>query len=240
MIDNKDLQHRKMSGTKDFVRLIKKALKEGSPILSWVTFDGKKQIKRVQVTSLSIPKKIISVKIPGIENEFKSSIIESQVLNFFISSNACIFKLNLSSANADQFNFELPENFLRLERRKHLRLYCQKAGYVPNVSMSRIDLKLVEKKYIKECNDFSSSGFSINVNPVQSYDFEVGDYFREVTIEHAQFNIIASACLIYKEKDTKGNNPIDNWRLGFEFLNVTPKQKFQIEKFIIKHTEPEA
>ncbi|MCB9091526.1 MAG: PilZ domain-containing protein [Halobacteriovoraceae bacterium] len=232
-----NMKYNKLEGTDDFLKIIKKALHDNSPIIAWVTIDGKRLVKNCRVSGISKPKQVLTIDIPDAGPKFKKMLYEQGLLNFFISTNYSLFKLKPVSEAGQQFIFRFPETFIRLERRKTLRLVRDKRNQ-PKISFEKFNAETKTHESIAvECKDYSVSGAAFNVNRREIKLFKNNELIREIEIVQDDLKFVVNGRVIYKKEidATDAESATNPWRVGIEFLDINPKQEIQINRFILEN-----
>ncbi|MCB9091587.1 MAG: PilZ domain-containing protein [Halobacteriovoraceae bacterium] len=231
------LNTKKIQGTELFLKIIKKAVYDRSPIIAWFTKDKKRKIRNVRINSISTKDGTIGVTLDDMTDDFHAYIEGEKSLSFFITKNYVIFKLELEQFDAGNYFFKIPQNFLRLERRRSLRLYCDDEALDAKIKFKKMDREGAKfLQFEKDCNDYSTGGVSFNVRGKEATLFEEGELVKGIKITQKNLTFIVDGCVIYKKPvNSQTENSELEWRVGVEFLDLSPKQKVIVDNFIIKN-----
>jgi hypothetical protein len=211
-----------------------------SEIFVWKFFGSSKHIGQVRIEYIRKNRKDFCISpIEGQEQIVHELIYLQNWVDLYIPESLALLRCSLKSIDTPQRYFlKIPVFAGQVERRKSLRLNVHDSSEVKLTFTKSTSMQSVtNQRFLKDCFDLSSGGFSFLVSKMELKFFKVNDSIQFVEVETKDWKTIVSSSIrsIFEvEPDEYNNLPYKVWRINCAFMFIDNNCKKYLEKFIFE------
>lgn len=185
---------------------------------------------------------VVRATHPEGRNTIANLIAGSDKLNLYLPEDLVLFQSTVkkSDSNGD-IVITVPEMIAQIDRRKHLRLFCEEEmdvtiGFSKQNHGQRISTQLFDKK----CFDVSAGGLSFIISKIESKFFETGDYLQGINLLLGPRNTVINAEIVNIldiEPDERNGLHYKGKKVCVSYVDPTVNQQKVINDFVFKYVQ---
>jgi hypothetical protein len=211
-----------------------------SDVFIWRFFGNLKHIGQVRIDYIRKNRKDFCITPTEGQGQIIHNLIHLQDwVDLYIPESLAMLRCSLKSVDSsNRYFLKIPEFAGQVERRKSLRLNVYETSEVklsftksPSLSSS------TSQRFIKDCFDLSSGGFSFLVSRMELKFFQINESIQTLELKTSDWMTTVSASvrsLLEVEPDEYNNLPYKVWRVNCSFLSIDKNSQKFLEKFIFE------
>lgn len=185
---------------------------------------------------------VVRATSPEGRNTIANLIAGSDKLNLYLPEDLVLFQSTVkkSDTNGDVV-ITIPEMIAQIDRRKHLRLFCEDEMNV-SVSFSKQNhgQRVSRQNFEKKCFDVSAGGLSFIISKIEGKFFETGDYVYGLSLNLDRRNTMINAEIVNIldiEPDDRNGLHYKGKKVCLRYVDPTANQQKVINDFVFKYVE---
>lgn len=185
---------------------------------------------------------VVRAKSPEGRNTIANLIAGSDKLNLYLPEDLVLFQSTVkkSDTNGD-IVISIPEMIAQIDRRKHLRLFCENEMNV-NVNFSKQNhgQRVSTQQFEKKCFDVSAGGLSFIISKIEGKFFEIGDYVYGINLNLGRRKTMINAEVVNIfdiEPDERNGLHYKGQKICLRYVDPTANQQKVINDFVFKFVQ---